>query len=674
MTETSRTAPQDGPPPHVIGFAYECGAFDPALMRSGTSALVWNTARTLARTGHRVSLVTPAHGRQEYLRSRHGARDSGYLSRHTLPLELDPARWPDFPTSPRPTVDTRALHVRHDGVDLYFLGNEFLDAYPDTFYPAPEDEGADLAHCKPLVFQLEGVAFIREFLAEERAVVHAYEPLHHYLVPAAFADDPLRTVVSTVATNFPVNTGVYRPQLAAALAHLGARVDLDRYRDPPLGSGALDAALRTQLPDTRLDHANPPSHLGHLSLVVDHADGVDFLCEGQRDIYTTFAETPYEPRFRQLAISRVMAAHTDKQFVGGCGLSDNWLARDEGTVDRAEVLRELGLDPGAPTFYHAARYAVHHKGQRELLRAVERTLESGLRANFLIRCSTGTETDRPVAPADAAFQSVADRYPDQVRLDWRMVGEETLFRHAVAADFCLFPSKYELDTFLIAQGEAMACGAVPIATAQEGTRHFGHTFDIREPDATGFAVARSFQEDDPLLTQALVERIGEAVALFRDEPTEYARLTANARSTARQFTWERSTRLRAERFRALRSPTAARGAERTPPVPSTRQPSPRQPAGTAVVEVRDDRWSLRYTSREALHVEVFTPGQDPDGDCLRQSLRRDGETFQAEFPGHPPGPGVALLVTLPRGRFHWHEVPAPRNSPPVAGRCSGPAR
>ena len=52
------------------------------------------------------------------------------------------------------------------------------------------------------------------------------------------------------------------------------------------------------------------------------------------------------------------------------------------------------------------------------------------------------------------------------------------------------PSKLEMDTFLLGMGEAMACGAIPIATAQAGMRHFGHSpAPEADPDATGLAAA-----------------------------------------------------------------------------------------------------------------------------------------------------------------------------------------
>ncbi|MFD0055016.1 glycosyltransferase [Streptomyces sp. NPDC127168] len=636
-------------PVDVIAFAYEACSFDRRLMRSGTASLVWNSALSLARAGHRVSIVTPAHGQAGHLRRRYGARDTGHADTHTLPLRLDPAAWPPSWGSPAPRLTTRALHVRKDGVDLYFLSDAFLDAYPETFYPVAADEGRRLEFCKPLAFQLAGIRFVRSRFADRPAVVHAHEPLLHYLVPAAFTGDRLKRVVSAVATNHPVNTGVYGPQVSAALESLGARVDLDEYADPPERDGVLECAMRAHLTATGLDH--PPRHerqISFFSLVGDQADGIDFLCEGQRTFYTGFEATPFTPRYRSLTVARVTERNAHKAFVGGCAVSDTWLARDPGAIDRDGVLNGLGLDPALPVFYHAARYDPHHKGQLEMVRAIESVLGEGRRANFLLRCATASDTD-------PYFQKVADAYPGSVRLAWDMADEDTLFAEASVADYCVFPSKYELDTFLIAQGEAMACGAVPIATAQYGTRHFGHAHDFRAPDATGFAVDRSFEEDDPLLARALTDRFRQAIRLFTDEPGEYARLSGNARRTARRLTWERSAARRSAHFGAL---FAAGSADPPRQAAGPRRPPQAGPVVRAGLDVRAGGWSVRLECADALRVTAYVPERSADGALRAHALRPAGDGFTGTFPGEAPAAGVALLVTLTGGRSHW-EVAAP---------------
>lgn len=115
---------------------------------------------------------------------------------------------------------------------------------------------------------------------------------------------------------------------------------------------------------------------------------------------------------------------------------------------------------------------------------------------------------------------------------------------ALASDLCLFPSKFEMDTFLIAMGEAMAAGAVPIATAQKGMRHFGHAFDLTDPCATGLALPRSFQINDPVLTEALCAGLRRMLHLMRTEPVRFQALRDRAITVARQFSWRQT----ADRF------------------------------------------------------------------------------------------------------------------------------
>ncbi|MFI0167542.1 HAD hydrolase family protein [Streptomyces sp. NPDC017095] len=533
---------------HIIHFAFECGGFDNRLMRGGLSPLVWNLSREYAARGHRVSVVTPAHGLLDSLRRDHPVEELSYRHEHRVPLVPDPKVWPDHPAEITLELTTRAHRLRKDGVDVYFLSDAYLDRLPDRLYPPPGMEGRDLAYFKPLVFQVAGAHFIQRCLADGEAVVHGFEPYYHYLLPALFAGDPSLRTVSTVAANAPVTHAVYRPQVERLLDLFGVRADLDALDDPPPAEDSPRATMARVLAGTRMHAEHGPDHVPFLPLILAHADLVDFVSPGQRDHYSTFRDTPFQDLFDTLPVSRMLRDQAHKLLVGGCGIADSWLARDPAAVDREAVLGALGLDPSLPVFYHAARYAVHHKGQVELVRAVEEVLADGVQASFVLRFATGGGGGRTAPAANAYFQSVADRYPGRVHLDWRLADEDTLFEQAACADFCVFPSKFELDGFLIAQAEAMACGAVPIATAQSVTAHFGHALPPEDPRATGFSLPGSFRDDDPALAEALAERIRQAVALRRTAPDEYARLSANSRATARAFTWARSADRRLAAF------------------------------------------------------------------------------------------------------------------------------
>ncbi|MDT0611129.1 HAD-IIB family hydrolase [Streptomyces lancefieldiae] len=530
---------------HIITFSFECGGFDNRLMRGGLSPLVWNLSREYAARGHRVSLVTPAHGHLETLRERFDVRELDYRDEHTVPLVLDPKVWPGRPAGTDLRLVTRAHLLRLDGVDVYLLSDAFLDLLPDRLYPPPAFEGRDLAYVKPLVFQVGGLRFLQRWLADGPAVVHGFEPYYHYLLPAVLADGDRYRTVSTVAANSPVTQKVYRPQVERLLELFGARVpDLDALDGPAPAEDSPEATMARLLAGTRMHVEYGPDHVGVFPLVVAGADLIDFVSPGQRDHYVTWQDTPFEALFQSLPVARRLRERPDRLLAGGCGIADSWLARDPDAVDRAAVRRSLGLTVSGPVFYHAARYAVHHKGQLELMRAVEEVLAADPEVGFVVRCSTGGGGDAPAAIPNAAFERLAARYPGQLHLDWRLADEDTLFAQAASADFCVYPSKFELDGFLIAQAEAMACGAVPVATAQRVTSHFGHQRPLEDPAATGFSVPGSFRDDDPGLARALAERIRQAVAVFRTAPDTYARLSGNARRLARSFTWARSADLR----------------------------------------------------------------------------------------------------------------------------------
>jgi len=86
----------------------------------------------------------------------------------------------------------------------------------------------------------------------------------------------------------------------------------------------------------------------------------------------------------------------------------------------ARTLTGLGLDPSLPTIYHNARYAVEHKGQQEMFRALLRLLGAGERANLLLHCLA------PVPPRDGLVTALGERYPGLARVRMDSMSEEEL--------------------------------------------------------------------------------------------------------------------------------------------------------------------------------------------------------------------------------------------------------
>lgn len=528
----------------IIECDFEFSGFDDYLVKAGTSVYLWNLCRKFRAAGHSVTCLTPAHGLLGLLRERYPVSQLDWRYHAQVPVRLDPVIWPGTGVRGQATVAVTATahETEIDGVRIVFLSGGLLDDYTDSFYPPPELEGRSLGFLKPLVFQVVASRFLSD-TAAPGTVLHMHEPAYHYLMPAALRGRGLVTV-STVQTNLPVNAKVYGPEVRTLLSFFGADPGLTAgLSDPPIPS-----ELRKFLPEALLreDRAERPGHdyISLLGLVARSADALDFLSQGQLDHALTQAGSPFEKVFASFSARRELLARRDRLFVGGCAIGDEWLNLQRSDRGRGKTLVSLGLDPALPTVYHNARYTVQHKGQQEMFRAIGRLLDEGERFNALLHCLA------PRLPADPDLEALRQRHSGLVRVVTGPMTQAELADWALASDLCLFPSKFEMDTFLIAMGEAMAAGVVPIATAQQGMRHFRHAFDLTDPAATGLALPRSFQVNDPVLTEALGAGIRRMLSLMRDDPGHFQSLRDHAVMVARQFSWQQTADRFAEIFAA----------------------------------------------------------------------------------------------------------------------------
>ncbi len=529
----------------IIECDFEFSGFDDHLVKAGTSVYLWNLCQHLRAAGHQVTGLTPAHGLLGRLSQRHQISTLDWCYTADIPVPLDPRIWPEFGGQASIPVAATAHQLDIGGVEIVFLAGGLLDEYTDSFYPPSELEGRNLGFLKPLIFQVIAARFLSD-TAAAGTVLHLHEPAYHYLIPAALRGRGLVTV-STVQTNMPVNTRVYGPEVRTLLSYLGG--------DPAVTAGLTDPpvppALQEFLPAILLSE-NQPERPGHdyislLGLVARCADAVDFLSAGQLDHAITQAGSPFEELFAGYSARRELLARQDRLVVGGCAIGDEWLDLKRSEAGRERTLAALGLDPALPTVYHNARYTVQHKGQQEMFRAITRLLDGGERFNALLHCLA------PWPPADPDIDALVRQHPGLVRINTGSMTQPELIEWALASDLCLFPSKFEMDTFLMAMGEAMAAGAVPIATAQEGMRHFGHAFDLADPAATGLALPRSFRINDPVLTDAICDGLLRMLRMMRAEPGRFQALRAKAIAVARQFSWQQT----ADRFLEIFAAAAA---------------------------------------------------------------------------------------------------------------------
>jgi glycosyltransferase involved in cell wall biosynthesis len=528
---------------HILEVYLESGGYDYNLIKGGISVYMWNLSKAFVGKGHQVSLITAMHGKHDYLREHYELEELTYCRNWSLKLALDPAIWGDQSTVDVPLI-TKAYRMHKEGVDIYLLSNEYLDMYPDTFYPPYSSKGKDIGFYKSLIFQMETVFFIRDYFNDPTMLVHAHEPYYQYLLPCSLAQDGYR-VVSTVQSNMPINKKVYKPKVASLLAQLGVQLDLNQF-DDLVSKNDFNRCLFDYLPRTHLNYSYPADYINLYALILAYSHKVDFLSEGHLEFYQTFKGTAFRALYNQLRIKQLVDEKCDRFFVGGCALSDSWLSKDFTLLkaSKDETLRSLGLTPGLPSFYHNARYAPNHKGQVELVHAIEQLLDQGGQANFILRCVSGDGIP------DSRFHALQARYPAYVALIWQYQSEEKLMAMAAAADFSLFPSKFEMDTFLIAQGESMLAGCVPIASAQLGMKHWNHCeqWTNNEKLVTGFSVVRSFLEEDPQLVRDLTEKISAAIDLYNCKPEVYQTLSQKAIQHARGFTWEQVADLHLENF------------------------------------------------------------------------------------------------------------------------------
>ncbi|UAA39736.1 glycosyltransferase [Paraneptunicella aestuarii] len=532
----------------ILEVYLECGGYDYQLIKGGISVYTWNLSNALLQVGkeqaspepvEEVAILTAMHGQQAYLQEKHGLVELDYEHQWQMRIDADPAIWgSEYKVAGQQIkldLTTKAYRLDKGDVSIYILSNHILDLYPDTYYPPYESKGKDIGFFKPLVFQAEVIHFIRHYFAEQKWIVHAHEPYYQYLIPPAFQHDDSKLVISTVQSNMPINKKVYLPKVISLCEQLDIAIEPEQFVDD-FPATPFNQCLLDYLPFTHLNYPYPDDYVNLFALCVEYSDKVDFLSEGHLEFYSQFYGTAFRPLFTQLRIGELVAANQHKFFVGGCAISDSWLQKDFSVYSREQTLQTLGLNPALPTFFHNARYAPNHKGQVELVLAVERFLAAGNQANFILRCVSGSGIP------DQRFHELATNYSDKVVLRWEMQAEDELMAMAAASDFALFPSKFEMDTFLIAIGEAMLAQCVPIASEQLGMKHWWQCEQFSEGHpATGFSVIRSFREEDPELIESLLVSFEQSMTLFSD-PVALQKQKAYAREHALTFTWQQSAK------------------------------------------------------------------------------------------------------------------------------------
>lgn len=634
----------------ILEVYLECGGYDYQLIKGGISVYTWNLSKAMVTQGEDVSILTAMHGQQEYLTNKHQLVELDYCRTWEMEIDADPNVWGNSEPI-KLSLTTKAYRLDKDGISIYILSNDILDLYPDTYYPPYDSKGKDLGFFKPLVFQAETIHFIRHFFVNEKLTIHAHEPYYQYLIPAAFYDDPQKRVISTVQSNMPINKKVYLPKVVSLFRQLDVNVNLD-YLTEQVEQTQFNQCLSEYLPMTHLNYPYPDNYVNLFALCVKYSDLVDFLSEGHLEFYSQFSGTAFRPLYEQLQISKLVKHNQHKFFVGGCAISDNWLKEDFSVFERDFILSDLGLNPVLPTFFHNARYAPNHKGQVEMIQAIEAFLNNGLFGNFILRCVSGTGIP------DERFHRLVESFPNNVVLKWQMESESDLMAMAAASDFALFPSKFEMDTFLIAVGEAMLAGCVPIASEQLGMKHWHHSTKFsQEKPSTGFAVHRSFKEEDQQLVESISNALLEALKLFQ-QTERYQQKSQYAREHAQQFTWQNAAKLHLNAMRQLEMLRPQQGVDEIVPNGWLEQAlhfgqllqsrSEQQVKNLPKLHINNGQ--IEYHLPDAISVSVFTKQNSN-----YQSLELERTSTKASFIGKISKDikECFLLVTMQNGDQFW---------------------
>ncbi|MEV7975557.1 hypothetical protein [Streptomyces sp. NPDC086519] len=293
---------------------------------------------------------------------------------------------------------------------------------------------------------------------------------------------------------------------------------------------------------------------------------------------------------------------------------------------------------------------MRHEGQKELLRAVRRLLDEGHPCNVLLHRLA------PQPPRGEDLDGIARDHAAPARIDTGPTSDPEPRDRAASSDFGVVPSTVGTDTFLAAMGEAMACGAVPAATAQRGMRHSRHSFDLDAPGATGPAVPRPFRVADPLLTDAVRDGAVRMLNLWHDAPERLAGPRQRAVVVGRGLAWK----AKRGRFLAVSAACGAgtRPADATPAVHGavgTRLPGTGAPSGVGHGPPHGEdggSMSVRWNDPDARRAEAVPAA--PSG-VPTVPPTPSGGWFTGTVPHVADGP-LAVLVTDHRDRTTWAEL------------------
>ena len=469
---------------------FDAAGFDPRMIKGGPSHFVWNLAHSIAANREDSALLIPSHGELELFIQDWGFENIWEMTVPTLELPLEPDIWP----TPSNLCISGILTLWKgtiQGVEVFVIDHYLLRAYRDSYFPPYETKGKDLGFFKPLVFQILCLHVLLNsgyFSTIEPIIFH--EPYYHFLMIHILALKGYENLFSVIHSNMPLEKRFYFPTLQPVGRIFGLELDCDY---PQRTNNPAISFMESILPSTHLHYPQGEGIFIPIMLwPLRDSLRILFLNEGHRQFVIHQSHTPMENLISKLPL------HTDLKkieitsgILGAC-LNALWL---EGNIPKRNNERST-------KFFHSGRWAPGHKGQFELLEAVQRFVRDNTDSDssFILHFLGLDEKTKSL------LNEQINNSPRVVILN-QTLDQKALKQFYQECDFCIFPSKFEMETFFMSIGEAMTQGCIPISTIQIGTQHWWSTL----PDSIlGLWLTRSFQEHSTQLVDEIIQSIKAA--------------------------------------------------------------------------------------------------------------------------------------------------------------------
>jgi len=457
----------------------------PYSKTGGLADMVGSLAKTLARAGHRVGIVTPLYA---------GIRERfPQLKRDDLPLE--------FPLGAQPVRGETWSLEPIEGLTVYFVDQPGFYERADLY----QAEGTDYPdNAERFMFLSKAAAHLALHLPWKPEVMH----LHDWQAsPAALLLQHQRKLAGQGST----------PGICLTIHNLAYQ--------------GLFPAAKYALMNLPRDYFTPNGvefygQMGCLKAGIVYADVITTVSPRYaREITTEGSGCGLDGLLRQRN-SSLVGILNGVDYEEWNTISDPYLKHPYSAADLAgkvanklELQREFGLpvDAGMPLFGNIGRLA-EQKGVELLLGALEEMLRSGLQ---FVAVGSG-------APAfQRAYQELARRFRSQVSVH---IGFDEGLSHRIEAgcDFFLMPSRFE--PCGLNQMYGLRYGTIPIVRTTGGLDDT--VVDIRDDAARANGI--KFIEYS---ATALAKGIRKALTLYA-EPELLHRYRQNAMTA--DFSWSRT--------------------------------------------------------------------------------------------------------------------------------------